>query len=78
MTVMLRSWAADIPLPDGSATASAVMSSCGVAIPLTVWRWGAESVRVMVVDEESRVLLVTALSARPPEDWPVSRTAMRS
>ena len=72
------SGAADIPLLDRSETAPAPMSSCGAAMPLTVWRWAVESVRVMVVDEESKVLLATALSARPPEDSPVSRTAIRS
>ena len=75
MTVMDWSGAASIPLPAISATASAPMSSCGVAIPLTVVLWVAESVRVMVV-EESTVRVVTSPSERPPVDSPASRTAM--
>ena len=65
-------------MPAVSATAPASMSSCGEAMPLTVVLWGAESVRVMVVDEESTVLVATSSSERPPEDSPVSRTVIRS
>ena len=67
-----------MPLPAISVMAPASMSSCGVAIPLSVWRWAAESVRVMVADEESTVRVVTSSSEMPPEDWPVSRTCRRS
>ena len=65
-------------MPAISETAPAPMSSCGAVIPLTVVLWAVESVTVITVDEESRVLLATASSAKPPEDRPVSRTAMRS
>ena len=78
MIVMCWSGAADMPLPATSVTAPIPMSSCGAAIPLTVVLWAVESVTVNTVDEDSRVLLATASRARPPEDRPVSRTAMRS
>ena len=78
ITVMPWSGAADIPLPAISATAPASMSNSGLAIPLTVWCWAAESVRVIVVELAFRVLVVTSPSKRPPEDWPASRTAIRS
>ena len=78
MTVICWSGASNMPLLDASATASAVMSSCGAVIPLTVVLWAASRVAVNTVEEESRVFLETALSARPPVEWPVSRTAMRS
>ena len=78
VTVMLWSGAAAISLPAVSATAPASMSSCGVVISLTAVLWGAESVRVMVIDDGSTVRVVTSSSERPPEDSPVSRTAIRS
>ena len=78
ITVMDRSGAAAISLPAVSEMAPASMSSCGVFISLTVVLWGAESVRVMVIDDGSTVLVVTSSSESPPEDWPVSRTAIRS
>ena len=74
MTVMCWSGAADMPLLDRSATASAVMSSCGAAIPLTVPRCASE--RVSVVEEESTARVVTSPSERPPVEWPASRTAI--
>ena len=80
MSVTVIGWfgAAAISLLAISATAPASMSSCGAAILLTIWRWVAESIRVIVIELASRALVVTALSARPPEDSPVSRTAIRS
>ena len=78
MVAMCWSGAAAIPLPEGSATAPSSMSSWGVAMPLSVWRWSSESVRVMVVDEWLTVLAVTSPSERPPEEWPASRTCRRS
>ena len=78
MTVTGRFGVAHMPLPSISATAPASMSSCGAAMLLTVWRWPAESVRVMVAEEGSTVLVATSSSERPPEDSSVSRICMRS
>ena len=80
-SMMVISWsgAANMPLPAISVTAPAPMSSCGAAMSLIIWRWAAESVRVIIVAESaSRALVVTASRTRPPEDRPASRTIMRS
>ena len=78
ITIMDESGAADMPLPAISATAPISMSSCGAAIPLIIWCWASESVRVIVVEFASRVLEVTPSRVRPPVDRPASRTAIRS
>ena len=59
-----------------SETAAAPMSSCGVAIPLTISRCVFERVRAMVV-EGSTVRVATSPRERPPAAWPASRMCIR-
>ena len=67
-----------MPLPAILVTAPAPMSSSGWFIALIIWRWAAESVRVIVVELASKVLVAISSRVRPPVDRPVSRTAIRS